>query len=239
MTQPRRHNAARIRLFIAIGLGMISIGGGLLLATADAMRGSVYWDHHSPISAAPLFLIAGAIAAVSIGRPPQGRQALQRLVAVLAFTAWGTAQLTPDPAAAGAFNDVAILLFVIDGGVVVVTEARAMLAHHRQTAQPTPTHHRLARAGRADPHGVIDTCCNGRRSSGSDRGAPLPIGPPDFRATSVLEARALRSSDVVTGRWAQTGCRVGWPRSAVGASDKPRPAEAAPLPWPAVWSFPG
>jgi hypothetical protein len=147
---------------------VISIGGSLLLAAADAVRGSVYWDHHSPISAAPLFLIAGAIAAVSIGRPPQGRHALQRLVAVLAFTAWGTAQLTPDPAAASAFNDAAILLFVIDGGVVVVTEARATLAHHRQTAQPTPTHHRPARPGwAASPRGhatagrdgAAQSCC--------------------------------------------------------------------------------
>jgi hypothetical protein len=157
VTQPRPGNAARVRLFIAIGLGAVSIAGSLLLAAADAARGSVHWVHHSPISAAPLFLIAGAIAAVSIGRPPQGRHALLRLVAVLAFTAWGTAQLTPDPAAAGAFNDAAILLFVIDGGCAVVTEARAMLAHHRQPAQPTPKEQSSGprpRAAARQPDGV-------------------------------------------------------------------------------------
>ncbi len=41
----------------------------------------------------------------------------------------------PNPAAAGAFNDAAILLFVIDGGCAVMAEARAILAHYRQTAQ--------------------------------------------------------------------------------------------------------
>jgi hypothetical protein len=135
---PRSGKATRARLAIAIGLGGISILGGLLLAAADAIRGSVTWAHHSPVSAAPLFLIAAAITAVSIGRPPDGRHGLLRLVAVLAFTAWGTAQVTPNPAAASALNDAAILLFVIDGGCAVMAEARAILARHTQAAQATP-----------------------------------------------------------------------------------------------------
>src|SRR5712692_1046347 len=55
-----------------------------------------------------------------------------RLVAVLAFTAWGTAQLFPDSAAAGTLNDVAILLFVIDAGCVAVWDARTL----RQARRP-------------------------------------------------------------------------------------------------------
>jgi len=135
---PRPGKAPRARLAIAISLGAISILGGLLLAAADAIRGSVTWAHHSPVSAAPLFLIAAAITAVSIARPADGRHGLLRLVAVLAFTAWGTAQVMPNPAAASALNDAAILLFVIDGGCAVVTEARAILARHRQAAQAPP-----------------------------------------------------------------------------------------------------
>ena len=129
---------ARARLAIAISLGVISILGGLLLAAADAIRGSVTWTDHSPVSAAPLFLIAAAITAVSIGRPADGRHGLLRLVAILAFTAWGTAQLAPNPAAASALNDAAILLFVIDGGCAVMAEARTILARHKQAAQTTP-----------------------------------------------------------------------------------------------------
>jgi hypothetical protein len=134
-----------------MGLGVTSIAGSLLLVAADAIRGTVSWAHHSPASAAPLFLIAAAIAAVSIGRPPEGRHGLLRLVAVLAFTAWGTGQITPSPAAAGALNDAAILLFAIDGGCAVMAEARAILAHYRHAAQATPpqrdpTRSRLAAA---------------------------------------------------------------------------------------------
>jgi hypothetical protein len=128
---PRRRIAIRVRLAIAIGLGVVSVAGSLLLVAADAIRGTVTWAHHSPASAAPLFLIAAAIAAASIGRPPEGRHGLLRLVAVLAFTAWGTGQVAP-PAAAGAFNDAAILLFIIDAASLVVTEARARLAWHRK-----------------------------------------------------------------------------------------------------------
>ena len=48
-------------------------------------------------------------------------------MAVHAFTAWGTG-LVALPAAVGAFNDAAILLFIIDGACLVVTEARTTLA---------------------------------------------------------------------------------------------------------------
>ena len=132
---PRPGKAARTRLALAIGLGIISILGGLLLAVADLIRGSVTWAHHSPVSAGPLFLIAAAIAAVSFGRPPGGSHGLLRLVAILAFTAWGTAQVVPGPAAASALNDAAVLLFVIDGGCAVIAEARGILARHEQTGQ--------------------------------------------------------------------------------------------------------
>ena len=148
---PRPGKAARARLALAIGLAVTSIAGSVLLAAADVIRGTVTWAHHTPAAAAPLFLIAAAIAAVSIGRPPEGRHGLLRLVAVLAFTAWGTGQVTPSPAAAGALNDAAILLFAIDGGCAVMAEARAILAHYRHAARATPpqrdpTRSRLAKA---------------------------------------------------------------------------------------------
>jgi hypothetical protein len=153
---PRPGKAARARLALAIGLGVTSIAGSALLAAADIIRGTVTWAHHSPASAAPLFLIAAAIAAVSIGSPPEGRHGLLRLVAVLAFTAWGTGQVTPSPAAAGALNDAAILLFATDGGYAVTAEARAILARYRHTAQATPAparpHTIPPRRGAVPPH---------------------------------------------------------------------------------------
>jgi hypothetical protein len=137
MTQPPTRKAAVAQYFIATGLGVIAVGGTVVLAATDVIRGSAAWPHHSPASAAPLFLIAAAIAAVSIGRPPKGRHALLRAVAVLAFTAWGTAQTLPG-SVARALNDAAIVLFVIDGGYLVFSEARAILTRHSRPARPNP-----------------------------------------------------------------------------------------------------
>jgi hypothetical protein len=132
--QPPHADAPRVRLLVAIGLGLTSIAASILLVAADGIGRSLHWAHHAGASAAPLLLVAGAIAAVSVAHPPDGRHGFMRLVAVLAFTAWGTAQLFPASAAAGALNDVAILLFVIDAGCVAVWDARTL----RQVRRPPP-----------------------------------------------------------------------------------------------------
>ena len=168
---PHPTHGARVRLVLATGLGVSAIAGGVLLAAADVIRGSVTWAHHSPASAAPLFLIAAAIAAVSIGRPPQGRHGLLRLVAVLAFAAWGTGQVVPSSAAASAFNDAAILLFVIDGGAAVMAEARAVLAHHRHTAPATPPQ-------RVPPHSRLAAAPHDRMPNRQNRTARPCCGRP-------------------------------------------------------------
>jgi hypothetical protein len=140
--QPQHADVPHRRLSAAIGLGLASISASILLLTADGIGGSVRWTHHAGASAAPLLLVAGAIAAVSVAHPPKGRHGFMRLVAVLAFTAWGTAQLVPDSAAAGALNDVAILLFVIDAGCAVVWDARTLRKARRpdgdRAARRTP-----------------------------------------------------------------------------------------------------
>jgi hypothetical protein len=105
-----------MRILAATGLALIAIAGSIALAAADGAGGGIRWAHHPGVSAAPLLLVAGAIAAVSVARPARGRRALMQVVAVLAFTAWGLAQLFPDSGAAGVLNDVAILLFVVDAG---------------------------------------------------------------------------------------------------------------------------
>jgi hypothetical protein len=124
--QPQRAGAPHLRFWAAIGLGLISIAASILLLTADGIGGSVHWAHHAGASAAPLLLVAGAITAVSLTRPPNGRHGFMRLAAVLAFTAWGGAQLFPDSVIAGALNDLAILLFVLDAAAVVISDARTL-----------------------------------------------------------------------------------------------------------------
>ena len=104
MDQLQRADPPGVRLSVAIGLGLVSIAGSVVLVAADGVGGSIRWTHHAGVSAAPLLLVAGAIVAVTIAHPVKGRPALMRFVAVLAFTAWGMAQLFPDSGAAGALT---------------------------------------------------------------------------------------------------------------------------------------
>jgi hypothetical protein len=137
MVDPSRQAAApRIRLSVALALGVTSIGVSVLLISADGIGESVHWSHHAAVSAAPLLLVAGAIAAVSVAHPPEARHGLMRLVAILAFSAWGTAQLFPNSAAAGALNDVAILLFVVDAGLAVISDSRTIRQAYRPPSAP-------------------------------------------------------------------------------------------------------
>ncbi len=145
--QPQHANAARLRLLAAIGLGLTSIAASILLLTVDGIGGSVHWSHHAAASAAPLLLVAGAIATVSVAHPPKGRHSLMRLVAVLAFTAWGIAQLFPDSVASGALNDLAILLFVIDAAIVVISDARTLRRAGRPPAARVAVSRRAGRPG--------------------------------------------------------------------------------------------
>jgi hypothetical protein len=137
MVDPSQQAAApRIRLSVALALGVTSIGVSALLTSADGIGRSVQWSHHAAVSAAPLLLVAGAIAAVSVAHPPEARHGLMRLVAILAFSAWGMAQLFPNSAAAGALNDVAILLFVVDAGLAVISDSRTIRQAYRPPSAP-------------------------------------------------------------------------------------------------------
>lgn len=127
--------------FAAISLAVISLAASILLVVADEIGGTVRWTHHSGASAAPPLLVASAITAVSLAHPPRRRHALMRLMAALAFMAWGIAQLVPDPGVSAALNDVAILLFVADAGCAMISDARALLTARRKqapAAQPAP-----------------------------------------------------------------------------------------------------
>ena len=136
VNQYQQAAAPRVRLSAAIALGVTSIGVSILLISADGIGRSVQWSHHAAVSAAPLLLVAGAIAAVSVAHPPKARHGVMRLVAVLAFSAWGLAQLFPNSAAAGALNDVAILLFVIDAGIAVISDSRTIRQAYRPSSAP-------------------------------------------------------------------------------------------------------
>ena len=151
VTQPQHTHPPTLRRWAAIGLGVASITASVLLIATDSITGSSHWAHHPGISAAPLLLIAAAIAAGTLAQPPRQRHRLMPVIAALAFTAWGLAQLLPNSAAAGYLNDTAILLFVTDAAYAVAANARNATpapnhpaAPHQNPPVPSPVN--------ADPH---------------------------------------------------------------------------------------
>ncbi len=142
MSRAQVVGAPRVRLAVAAGLGTLSIVGSLLLVVTDGINAGVHWTHHAGVSAAPLLLVAGAIAVMSIAHPPAWRRLLMRLAAIMAFAAWGLSQLFAGSPAAGLLDDAAILLFVLDAGAAVIADARTRLLTARPAGSETGRSHR-------------------------------------------------------------------------------------------------
>jgi hypothetical protein len=132
----------RFRLAVAVGLGTLSMAGSVVLVVTDGINGSVHWTHHAGVSAAPLLLVAGAIAAMSIAHPPAWRRLVMRLVAMMAFAAWGLSQLFAGSVAADLLADAAILLFVLDAGSAVIADARTRIRAGHPAGEETRRSHR-------------------------------------------------------------------------------------------------
>jgi hypothetical protein len=180
--------APRLRLLAAIGLGALSIIVSMLLIVTDALSGNASWAHHPGASAAPLLLIAGAITAASIARPPDRRHALIRLVAALAFAAWGVAQIAPGPAMAGALSDLAILLFVVDAGYAVIPDARGRLTrHHRHATPASPA------PGPAGDNRLISPASG--RLNPADAATPPCCATPNTCCTCVVREMCQQKAD--------------------------------------------
>jgi hypothetical protein len=118
-----RRKGATLRLwrFAALVLGVASIVVGLLLILIDGVDASTSWIHHAGLSSAPLLLVAGALTVNSIFDRPRGFSLAMRFITVTAFLAWGVSQLLPNSGVGTNLDDIAILLFVIDAGVFVVS----------------------------------------------------------------------------------------------------------------------
>jgi hypothetical protein len=157
-----------------------AITASVLLIATDAITGGSHWAHHPGISATPLLLIAAAIAAASLVQPPHQRRRLLPLIAALAFTAWGLAQLLPNSTAAGYLNDTAILLFVTDAAYAVAANARN--APHSSRAG------RRRHGGRSAVEGAVRSAAASVRARGwsSMRGKMRALLPRSRRKISVM-----------------------------------------------------
>jgi cytochrome bd-type quinol oxidase subunit 2 len=119
----RRAHRPYLWLWAAIGPGVAAIAVSVLLIATDGITRSSRWAHHPGISAAPPLLIAAAIAAGALAKPRQRRR-LTPVIAALAFSAWGLAQLLSNSGAAGYLNDTAILLFATDAACAITADIR-------------------------------------------------------------------------------------------------------------------
>lgn len=70
-------------------------------------------------SAIPLILIGISFALLQFVLPRTRREILMGLMAALAFILWGTEQYVDNPAIASLIDDVVVLLFVLDLGIVI------------------------------------------------------------------------------------------------------------------------
>jgi hypothetical protein len=111
------------RYLVATGLGLVAIAGSVALVVADGVGGGIRWAHHSGVSAAPLLLVAGCHRGGERRSPGPGASRADSACRGAGIHGVGLAQLFPDSAAAGVLNDPAILLFVVDAGCAVITEA--------------------------------------------------------------------------------------------------------------------
>jgi hypothetical protein len=122
------------RLMAAIVLGVISAAVSVALVVADGADAGAGWSHHAGVSAAPLLIIAAAIAVATLAHSHTAASVVKALVGVLAFATWGLAQLLSNSATAGLLGDVAILLFVLDAGYIILTDAQSFAESGRRAA---------------------------------------------------------------------------------------------------------
>jgi hypothetical protein len=164
VTQPQHTHPPTLRFWTVVGLGVTAITASVLVIATDGITGSSRWAHHPGVSAAPLLLIAIAIAAGSLAQPPRQRRRVVAVIAALAFTAWGVAQLLSGSSAAGYLNDTAILLFVTDAAYAVHANAR----NAPPATQPPPSYAETPQAAGEAPGRVA---C-GRRTTQQAPGFP-------------------------------------------------------------------
>jgi hypothetical protein len=109
--------AGRTKLrHLAGGLIAASVATGLLAIVVRAVWGG---SLARALEGAALFLAAGAYLAHMIAHHEKRRELLTRSILVSAFALWGIVQIAPGLPGNLVFNDVVIVLFVIDLAILV------------------------------------------------------------------------------------------------------------------------
>ena len=105
---------ARVSAAVARSLGVATLATAALLLAWNLAPARFPARAHDLLGALPLAIVAFAALAHQIARPSGWRDLVKTGLLAAAFLFWAANQLWPDSPRALLFNDVAIVLFVLD-----------------------------------------------------------------------------------------------------------------------------
>jgi hypothetical protein len=117
---PAPSNRSRALAALALALGALTLASAALLLVWNVAPGSFPARAHDLLGALPLAVVALAALAHQVARPSGWRDVVKTSLLAAAFLFWAANQLWPEHPRALLFNDVAIVLFVLDVFFVIV-----------------------------------------------------------------------------------------------------------------------
>ena len=111
---------SRVLAVLAVSLGIATIGSAALLLVWNLAPARFPVGAHDLLGAMPLAIVAFAALAHQVARPSGWRDLVKTGLLASAFLFWAANQLWPESPRALLFNDVAIVLFVLDVFFVIV-----------------------------------------------------------------------------------------------------------------------
>ena len=101
-------------------LGVVTLAAAGVLLTWDALPEYFPAGAHNVLAAFPLAMIAFAYLVYQTNHRPPVRELVKAIMLAAAFLFWAANQLWPDIRQAVLFNDIAVVLFVLDVFLVMI-----------------------------------------------------------------------------------------------------------------------
>jgi hypothetical protein len=111
---------SRVLAVLALSLGALTLASAALLLVWNVAPARFPAGAHDLLGALPLALVAFAALAYQVSRPYGWRDLVKTGLLAAAFLFWAANQLWPSYGGALLFNDLAIVLFVLDVVFVIV-----------------------------------------------------------------------------------------------------------------------
>lgn len=110
----------RSRRSLSVFLGILTLLGCAALLVWDVAPGRFPASAHAALGAFPLAMIAVAYIVYQIAHRPSRLEFLKAALLAIAFLLWAANQYWPDSPQATLYNDLAIVLFVLDVFLVLI-----------------------------------------------------------------------------------------------------------------------